>query len=117
MTLQILHDLTGPYKGYSTDTSFANPEKGLRAVIADLLELSTKHKVTYVYVTGPMPREENTIAPALFNLSIGYDFKKPQLDPVLASRDKLWCEALIASLSVDDIAKVTAYVNKHRTDR
>lgn len=34
-----------------------------------------------------------------------------------AERDRLWCKALIETLGVDDIAKVTAHFNQIRPDK
>lgn len=36
--------------------------------------------------------------------------------PSIVERDRLWCQALIATLSVKDIAKVTTMFNKLRPD-
>ena len=38
------------------------------------------------------------------------------MDEKLADRDRLWCRALVATLGIDEIARVTAEFNRIRPD-
>lgn len=49
--------------------------------------------------------------------SLQIEYAMQELDEAREARDRLWCCALIDTLSLDETAAVLAHVNKHRSDR